>query len=152
MTKNWFEYDLNRGSLSVWTWLKIDNDEPWRVNMTKNWKYSLNFWSYSPVNVCPCDDIYFIFNFRSYSPVKVCPCSNIYYIFGHVHKFQSYSLGHLDSVMLITLVYIKSFYTEALQNDNCCVYITIHNLYFYRLPENSSEQSKKGRWILHLFQ
>ena len=34
---------------------------------------------------------------RSYSPVKVCRCGNIYYIFGHVHKFRSSLFGHVNN-------------------------------------------------------
>ena len=85
--------------------------------MVQQQTLSLNFRSYSPLTVCRCDDIYFIFNFRLYSPVKVRHCGDIYYIlghvhhikvrgcqvFGHVHKFWSYSFGHLYSVMLTTL-------------------------------------------------
>ena len=84
-----FEHDrkVTTSNLNRWIWPKIEK---------KNW-------SYSPVNVRRCDDIYFIFNFWLYSTVKVCRCGNIHYIFGHVHKFRSYSFGHLYSVMLITL-------------------------------------------------
>ena len=86
-----FEHDrkVTTSNLNRWIWPKIEK---------KNW-------SYSPVNVRRCDDIYFIFNFWLYSTVKVCRCGNIHYIFGHVHKFRSYSFGHLYSVMLITLHY-----------------------------------------------
>ena len=35
-------------------------------------------------------------NFRSYSPINVCHCGNIYLIFGHVHKIRSYSFGQVN--------------------------------------------------------
>ena len=58
------------------------------------------------------------FDKKKYSTIHVCRCGNIYYIFGqvhhvnvhrcqlfgHVHRFWSYSFGHLDSIKLITLV------------------------------------------------
>ena len=67
---------------------------------------------YSPIHVCRYGNIYYIFDFRSFSPIHVRCCGNIYYTFGqvhhvnvhrcqlldHVHRFRTYSFGHLDSV------------------------------------------------------
>ena len=62
-----------------------------------DWNLDL-FWSYLPVHVHHCGNIYYIFGQVHY--VNICRCQ----LFGHVHQFRSYSFGHLDSVKWITLL------------------------------------------------
>ena len=50
-----------------------------------------NLWSYSPVNACRCGNIYCIFGHIHHVNVR---CQFL----GHVHRFRSYSFGHLDLV------------------------------------------------------
>ena len=96
--KNWqqqtltLELDLNFTTTNVnfWTWPKYS----WIWLKTK----------YSPVNVCRCSNIYYIFDFRSYSPANIRHCGNIYYIFGHIHHVMIHHcqfFGHVHSVILI---------------------------------------------------
>ena len=75
------EYDRNRHTSFVWTWPKTDNDEnDWVWPKIKNIK------------------------FRSSSSSECLSLS----VFGHVHRFWSYSLGHLHLVKLTTLIIINN--------------------------------------------
>ena len=77
-------------NVNLWTWLKYG----WiRLKINK-------FRSYSHFNVCRFGNIYW-----SSSKVNIRRCQ----FFGHVHQFWSYSFGHLDSVIWITLYYFPSF-------------------------------------------
>ena len=55
---------------------------------------NLSYFEVSVKRACGNADLETIF-FPSCSNVKVCQCQ----FFGHVHKFWSYSFGHLDLVM-----------------------------------------------------
>ena len=70
---------------------------------------------YSLVHVCRCGDIYRIFGFHLYSTDNDHRYGKFYWnfrsssqsersslsVFGHIHRFWSYSFGHLHSVIFI---------------------------------------------------
>ena len=66
-----------------------------------------NFWSYSPINVHRCGNIYYIFGQVHHVNVRHCQ------LFGQVHQFRSYSSGHLDSVKWLTLKNITMFLLKS---------------------------------------
>ena len=54
------------------------------------------FWSYSPIHVLHCDNIYYIFGQVHHVNVRRCQ------LFGHVHRFRSYSFGQVwNHIILI---------------------------------------------------
>ena len=81
MTEYW-----QRRTFTCWTWPK-----------TIEFDRKLDFRSYSPVKVCHCGNLYYIFGHVHHVKVRLCQ------FFGRVHKFWSNSFGHLHSVMLTTL-------------------------------------------------
>ena len=105
---------------------------------------SLNFWSYSPVDVCCCGTKYLLFHFRSYSRGDVRRFDNIYFIFGHihhvearrcqvfghVHKIRSYSFGHLGSVMLVFLFQRMNFITNIYFHNKNFLFVTIYSIHY----------------------
>ena len=50
------------------------------AHVTTEWKENINFWSYSPVNVRPCGNIYYIFSHIHHENVRHCQ------FFNHVHQ------------------------------------------------------------------
>ena len=105
LTENWQQW-----MFTLWTWRK-------RIEFDRKSKI-FGFQSHSLVHVCRCSDIYRMFVFRSYSTDNVCRygkykllfwssshCERLSLsVFGHVHRFRSYSFGHLHSVKLTTLL------------------------------------------------
>ena len=108
LTENW-----QWQTCSCWTWpIMIEFDQNSEILSI------FGFRSYSLVHVCHCGDIYRIFGFRSnstqnvhrYGKYKLLFWSSsqsersLLSVFGHVHRFQSYSFGHLHLVKLTTLI------------------------------------------------
>ena len=90
MTKNQLEFDrkkLTTTNLKFGTWPKLHNDKHKRVNLTKKRRQRQTL------------IMNYIFGHIHHVNVRRCQ------FFVHVHRFRSYSIGHLDSVKWITLDY-----------------------------------------------
>ena len=121
-----------------------------------------DFWSYSLVHVGRCGNIYCIFDFWSYSTRHVRRCGNFYFkfwsslsseclsmsVFGHVHRFRSYSFGHIDSVMLTTLILIgiiQWFSFDVTTRSRIC------DIYIDRKKQNLRSVSQIEMFFLDFF-
>ena len=137
-TKNGLEYDWKNSHQRTLTMEHDRKFTPKNINLQTWPKYGY-CWSSSSsiISLTPVRDVKmtvtrsWIRHFRGHSiitpyldsHVKVRHCGNIYYIFlssskvnihqckffGHVHRFWSYSFGHLDSVMWVFLLFFPAF-------------------------------------------